>query len=363
MDNPFTPTFGAIPLHMAGRKHIVDELSRALKRGAGDPNLVTILSGARGTGKTALLSLLSQQASSEGWIAVNVSALPGMLEEIVQQTRRAAAHLIDANEKTRVSGVHLGKLIDLELQKEPLEKPTWRIYMAELCDALVETDTGLLITVDEVRPDLDEMVQLASAFQHFVRENRKIALFMAGLPTHISSLLQDKSVSFLRRANYYELGTVDDFEVEQALRHTIDDGGRSIAPDALTHAVAVTSGFPYMLQLIGYRSWDQSPQMAEVTLADVEMGLRYAHNDMQRKIFDTTFKELSKGDVRFLAAMLPDKGDSTLADVAERMGKKSNYASQYKRRLMGQGVLMDCGQGYLRIAIPLFKDYLKERLA
>lgn len=80
--------------------------------------------------------------------------------------------------------------------------------MGELLDALAETDTGLLITVDEVRDDLDEMIQLASAFQHFVRERRKVALFMAGLPAHVSALLQDKSVSFLRRANFYNIGIV-----------------------------------------------------------------------------------------------------------------------------------------------------------
>ncbi len=60
--------------------------------------------------------------------------------------------------------------------------------------------------------------------------------------------------------------------------------------------------------------------------------------------------------------MLVDEGDSKLLDIAERMGKRSNYASQYKRRLIEQGVLLDRGQGNLRIAIPLFKEYLRDQL-
>lgn len=44
----------------------------------------------------------------------------------------------------------------------------------------------MLFTVDEVDPTLDEMVQLAAFYQHFVREGRKVALLMAGLPHNIS---------------------------------------------------------------------------------------------------------------------------------------------------------------------------------
>ena len=51
----------------------------------------------------------------------------------------------------------------------------------------------MLFTVDEVDPTLDEMVQLAAFYQHFVREGRKVALLMAGLPHNISSLLNNKT--------------------------------------------------------------------------------------------------------------------------------------------------------------------------
>ena len=65
----------------------------------------------------------------------------------------------------------------------------------------------MLFTVDEVDPTLDEMVQLAAFYQHFVREGRKVALLMAGLPHNISSLLNNKTVSFLRRSNRRAGGT------------------------------------------------------------------------------------------------------------------------------------------------------------
>ena len=50
------------------------------------------------------------------------------------------------------------------------------------------------------------------------------------------------------------------------------------------------------------------------------------------------------------------------ADVARRLGKRSNYASQYKRRLQEQGIVGEVGQGRIRIELPMFKDYLRDQL-
>lgn len=42
--------------------------------------------------------------------------------------------------------------------------------MEVIIEQLNERDIGLLITVDEIDPDLDEMVELSAVYQHFIRE-------------------------------------------------------------------------------------------------------------------------------------------------------------------------------------------------
>lgn len=71
LHNPFTPSFGIIPPYMAGREDLIEELSNAFSNGLGDPNLSTIVSGPRGSGKTALLSFVAEEAASQGWISAN----------------------------------------------------------------------------------------------------------------------------------------------------------------------------------------------------------------------------------------------------------------------------------------------------
>ena len=82
LENPFTPSFGEVPAHLAGRQQIIRDLDRAFLSQRRRPELTSIFSGARGTGKTALMSSLATRAESHGWIAVKTTALPGMLEEL-----------------------------------------------------------------------------------------------------------------------------------------------------------------------------------------------------------------------------------------------------------------------------------------
>jgi len=91
IENPFTPGFGEIPAHLAGRKPMIADLTRAFRSERRKPELTAIISGARGTGKTTLLTLLANKAEEQGWIAASATALPGMLDDIEIRTRKQAA--------------------------------------------------------------------------------------------------------------------------------------------------------------------------------------------------------------------------------------------------------------------------------
>lgn len=362
MANPFTPTFGIIPPFMAGREALIEELSSAFSNGLGDPNLCTIVSGARGTGKTALLSLMASEAESQGWITARTTAAEGMLEGILDQALVSARNFLDALGGRKLSGVSIGQFVSFEWDNEAPRVGNWRTQMNALLDQLAEQDIGLLITVDEVKVTVPEMKRLAQVYQHFVTEGRKVALLMAGLPQAVSALFGDDDVSFLRRARKHVLGRIPDGEIRDALLLTVNEGGRSISAEALDEAVGVIDGFPYMMQLVGYRMWAENPRSEQIALADARHGIELAKREMIEGILEYTYRELSDGDKRFLAAMLPDSQDSSLAAISRRMGVKSNYASQYKRRLLAQGVIGEYSKGYVRFDMPVFRDYLEQRL-
>lgn len=357
-ENPFTPTFGEVPAHMAGRAMLLNELERAFKSSKRHPNLTTAITGARGTGKTALLSLAAERAEQCGWVAVRTIAIPGMLDDILISTRRAASHLIDSAAGARLSGVEVGQFIGAEWDN-PDVPTNWRSRITDVLEQLDRTETGLLIVVDEVQPKLAEMIELVAVYQLLVMEGRRVALLMAGLPHNMLALESDKTVSFLRRAQQFRLGRIPDYEVADAMRNTIEDAGRSIAAPALDQAVAAADGFPFMMQLVGFRMWDQHKDHGEITEEDVRNGVVLASAELKERIVKTTYGGLSKGDKAFLRAMVEEGDQAITADIAKRMGKAHSYATQYKNRLLGQGVIEETPAG-LSFQLPLMREYVTE---
>ncbi|MDP9888720.1 ATP-binding protein [Pseudarthrobacter enclensis] len=82
LPNPFRRTAGATPPELIGRQGMLDEFEYGLRLGSGAPGLLTIISGARGIGKTALLSAAQEKARQQGWIVIAETATPGFLVRI-----------------------------------------------------------------------------------------------------------------------------------------------------------------------------------------------------------------------------------------------------------------------------------------
>ena len=360
LKNPFTPTFGSVPLLMAGRDRIIADILKGLDNGPGDPNRATIFIGARGSGKTVLLTKIAEEASSRGWIAANVNAEDGMLDEILIQIHDNAAEFLKPESLAHITSIKAGSFGVTRQIKESTRKTTWRSEATALLKELNEKDIGLLITIDEMNIETDEVRAMIVAFQHFVRERREVALIMAGLPQKISQLLRDDTISFLRRAFQHRLDPVDDNEVRLLMRRTIELAGRKIEPEALAYSVEHAEGFPFMIQLIGYQMWRQDPAKKTITLADAEEGVCFAQNDMERMILVHTYRDLSEKDIAFLTAMLEDSEHSRMSNIAERMGVSAKYAGEYRRRLIEQGIIGERGHGKVAFEIPMIREYLEK---
>lgn len=358
--NPFTPGFGTTPLFLAGRKHILDDMRHAFENGPGDPNLSTIFVGARGTGKTALLSGVEVEAGLAGWISVHVIARPGMLETIYEQALIAAEHLREQAANRQLAGIEVGGLLGIHWENSSRQAMGWQTRMGMLLDELSRYNTGLLVVVDEVKASVDEMLELASTYQIFVGEGKRVALVMAGLPSHVSALVTNEDVSFLRRARHRRLTRIDDGEIELAFRMTAESMGKPVHEQGLRLASSAIQGFPYMLQLVGYYAWALANNSDVILPNHVLEGISYARRELADGVFDATYRELSKGDRAFVHAMLEDEEESRLSDIAKRMGKSNSYASSYKLRLLNHGVIEETLRGCFVFSIPFFREWLEE---
>lgn len=366
MRNPFKPTAGATPPLLVGRQPILDDFAESIEDGPGAPYLLQLMTGPRGVGKTVMLGALSGVAMHYGWIVIHVTARPGMLGMIADEARAHREELGTPARRGRFTAGSISTPLgggSVERQPAPQRKLTWTEELAALFDELSRHgDTGVCITVDEIHSlDLDQMRSLAIDVQHLIREGRPIALIMAGLPKAVEDLLAgDQSpTTFLRRAERPVLHDVEIDEVARAFTETITTAGRSITDDLAMRCAEATSGYPFMIQLVGQRVWRQG-RTGPITAEHVETGIAAAATRIGALVHEPALAERSEIDKTFLVHMATDEGPSKLADIAARMGRSSQYAGVYRDRLIAAGLIRPTGHGYVDFDAPYMREYLRD---
>lgn len=356
LHNPFTPTFGHVPFALAGRSEYIDDVIGGLANRPGDPNRSTVFVGPRGSGKTVLLTAIAREAQEQGWISVSVSARNGMLDEVVSQLKSRAVHLLPDEQDFDVTALKAGPVgFTREMRRE---SSTWRTRIESMVETLNEQGVGLLFTIDEVNPQCEEFSTFVDAYQHFVRDERDVALMLAGLPGRVSALLLDESVSFIRRAFQRPMDPIPQVEVEQALYDTIVANGRTIDDRALVMAAEAAGGFAFAIQLVGYYLWRQGEGAGRLEPRDAERAIELARREMERSVFAPTIRELRPREAQYLQAMAEDEGPSTTSDIARRVGISMTNASNIRRRLIEHGIISEVRMGLVEFEMPMLKEYL-----
>ena len=364
--NPFAPTFGASPPVLAGRDAILADVDEAFETGPSHPDFTTLFIGVRGSGKTAMLNATEDLAREKGWRTISVDATtPGLLDRIA----RAAEQIADEDDPDR-SSVHLagvkvmGSGIDLD-HDPPLPPPhrDLRRLLADVADGLAANGTGLLITIDELHStDHAEIREFGAIVQHITRrEGRPVAFAGAALPEVEDTLLKGSEATFLQRCSRTQIDMIDSRGVARAIEEPIIERGGRIDPAALAQAVTATSGYAFMVQLVGFYTWKAAHDpTAGITAADVERGIAEAESRIGRLVLGPMWKSLSEMDQRFLLAMAEDDGPTRITDLAARLDVKQNYLSVYRSRLLRSGMIMSPRRGQLDFAHHATRQWLRD---
>ena len=339
-NNPFNITFGKYPAGIIKRNTIFEEIFSSFdNKETGLP--LYILVGARGCGKTVTMTEVANHYKEErGWIVVDLNPHQDLLEQLA------------------ASIYQKGKLKRLFLQSDfsfsfkgfsfsiSGEQPVSSVstLLDIMFGYLKKKKTSVLITIDEVSNN--EYVRVfAHSFQTFLRENYYVNLLMTGLYENVSSLENDKSLTFLYRAPKIYLPPLS----LRAITYSYMDLLKMEEETAL-EAAKETNGYAFAYQLLGYILFEQGKKKIDASV------LREFDMALDEKSYSKIYSELTNKEKDIVCAIA--NGYQTNESIMKMIGIKSNALAVYKQTLSKKGVVDLSTRAIMTFALPRFKEFV-----
>lgn len=352
--NPFKPMAGMNPPELIGRDEILDDFIEALENGPGASDRLLRVSGVRGVGKTVLLNALGDVAREYGFHVVDVAANAGFCDRILGALAR----------NREVSSLSISPSIPgVSLDSVGISKSA-----TQLGQAMYEASCngGFLITLDDIQDaPLDEMRELGNEIQLLVRQGANVAFAFAGFPASVDGVVMGETLTFLQRAKHVELKRLMDFEVGDSFEETMVRAGKSVAPGVADALTAAATGYPFMVQLVGYYTWQSASRRGSdaVELCDAEKGIATARRSFDSMMIEPALRHVSGKQLEYLSAMARcGTGPVSSGDVAREMGVDSASVGTYRRRLVDAALIEAPAYGVVSFAIPYMREYLLEHV-
>ncbi|MDN5794417.1 MAG: AAA family ATPase [Intrasporangium sp.] len=359
MPNPYRPGFNAPPPIFVGRDGVLASVSEGLDVAALDGRTPRplILTGTRGVGKTVALGEAAALAAERlGWPTVHVEVRPKrpftpLLVERLAAARDALEHTTrKAGRSTHVTGGKLsatalgvGAEVMIERGADPVSTipadPIGRALTATMLAAM-RAGAGLVLTLDEAQlATRGELAAFTAVLQEHMGDDWPLVVLVAGLPS-----LRDpnRSVTYLERGEWQELGLLDPDDVRQALVEPAATAGRPMDDAAADILVGASGGYPYAVQLYGHHAWRASDGSRHITTDHARTALDAARRELEEGLYASRWNDASPKEQEYLAAvaaLIVRTGEATGPLAAAELGAAQSRVSYLRDRLLKKGTL------------------------
>ena len=342
MNNPFTLSFGQMPLQYISRIAQTNQIIDNFK--AEHPSTpIYMITGVRGSGKTVMMtSIANEIKKNDNWIVIELNPLRDMLQSLAAKLYSIPQlHDLFLKAKLDFSAFGLGVSIENASPVTDIED-----VLSHMLEHINRCGKRLLITVDEA-VNSDNIKIFASSFQIFVRDNLPIYLLMTGLYENIYELQNDKSLTFLYRAPKI---TLEPLNYTAILKNYMDIF--NISADDAEKMTILTKGYPFAFQVLGYLYWEyRNDKSIDDILPEYDQYL-------QEYVYEKIWSELSSHD-RDVLTVISSCDSDRVKDIREKLGMNSQQFSVYRDRLKRKGVINTQEYGRISVALPRFAEFVQ----
>jgi len=378
-------TRGVVASWLPGREGALARIAARLQytaAAAWQPQRPILEVGPRGFGKTSVLREAQRRAEADGMLTVWVTAgsEAGLIADIVAEVHRAATSwptsarrqlsraVRDVIVTVGVPGAAQVQTTLVPRHPQAAGNTEFAEFLRSTCEqAAKQYHKGVVLLIDEIQDaNLAGLRTLALTWQHLQSEPpRKAtvpppALIGAGLPN--SATVLTDAASYTERWEYERLEALTPDAAETALARPARYLGVVWHPAALGHAVQVTQGYPYLVQLLGAHAWEHAGNPdpgATIGESDVEAATLQATSELTT-LYRGRWERATSGEQTFLTAMAA-AGDEPVprSHIAAVLGVQSRALSSPRASLIEKGIVMPDRHGYLSFTVPGFAAYVR----
>ncbi len=341
MINPFRLDFGAkLKLYIPRAEDEETILNTFLAEEP--PTHLYMVIGARGMGKTVLMTSISQEIAGEkNWIHIDLSSDNTMDDFIAELEDKCASKFPKIGISVNV------KAIEIEVSSKEAKYSTIKLELNKIIEKIKKNNIRLLITIDEAM-NSGPMREFATYFQQCLRKEYPVFVIMTGLYKNIRALENNKSLTFLRRAEKINLSPLDSYRIASEYKDNLN-----MKFDDAIVAADLINGYSYAFQMLGYLLFKDN----KVAIDDeICSELKYA---LYEKSYDKIWEELSPKEQKMCREIAKSEDDATAAEVKASMELDDNNFSSYRMNLIKSGIVLgNTARGMLRFSLPFFKEYV-----
>lgn len=342
-ENPYTLTFGIKPNQYISRVQQTEEIIGTLQ--SENPSVrVYLISGVRGSGKTVLMTNVSDELKKrKEWIVIHLNPTRDLLHSAVEKLN-AQKSIVPFKLKASVDFSLLGIGVSVEGAEKISDE---ELALEKLLEYAKKINKRVLFTIDEVT-NTTYVKQFTSSFQTLMRENYPVFLLMTGLYENIKKIQDEDELTFLYRAPRIELTPLNIGGMTESYKNTLgipETKARELAKE--------TNGYSYAFQVLGYLSWQKKEGY------DIDVKAQYRQY-LEEYSYEKIWQELSAIEKDILIGMTQIKSKK-VKDIRKVLNSKSNDFSVYRTRLIRKGVVYSPSYGELDFTLPLFDKFVLDQ--
>ncbi|MCH3989667.1 MAG: hypothetical protein LKF01_01265 [Lactobacillus sp.] len=360
MTNPFMPSFGRFPKIVIDQQEALTDYLTGLQ--THDAKYQTsLVYGTRGAGKTVfLLNVQKSLKQLNNWCFIRLNNGQGnLLFQLLHGLQKATGtSLLDL-----MKSVKSVSLMGNSLSWQTLEASNlidYDEYLSELLKRLKKQGKSVLIGIDEIEIS-DDVRAFGSEYQTLIGDDYDISLLMTGLPSRISEVQNDDTLTFLLRSNRVYLSPLDQASIASSYETAFKRGKRKIDYGVLDQLSRAVKGYAYAFQTIGYYAWRYSQDSLQIDDEVLAKTIQASKTDLFRNAYEKMYLDLSNTDRAFIEAMIQAKSSLvSMKQLQAILHKPINYISVYRARLLDAQLINSPQRGFVQLSLPFFAEFVEK---